>query len=299
MNWDDLRILLAVSRQSKLDRVAISLGIDATTISRRLKRLEETFGETFFERTRRGHILTPRGEIVVRRAEAMESNWLAIERSGIKSNLVSGRVRLGVTEGLGATVIAPMISEFSKQWPAIDVDLIALSGFVSVSKREADMSILLARPRTGRLKVQRLKKYMLHLYGSKEYIESNAPITDIEALQQQKLISYVDDLIYSPQLRYFDEVFPGLQPQYTSTSILAQLEMTRSGAGLCILPSFIAARHSDLVPVLAEEIRVERSFWLVVHEDVANFSRIRAVKEAIMSSFEQKKSLFTTPDLAQ
>lgn len=124
-------------------------------------------------------------------------------------------------------------------------------------------------------------------------MQQHAPIKTIAALHKQRLIGYVDDLIYSPQLRYFDEVLPGLRPQISSTSILAQLEMTRAGTGLCILPSFIANRYPELTPVLVDQINVERSFWLVVHEDVANYSRIRVVKDCIVEMFEQNKERFS------
>lgn len=281
MNWDDLRLFLVVSRHAKLEEAAAVLRMDATTISRRLRRLESAIGDTLFERTRHGHILTSRGEDVARQAEAMETSWLSIEESGQTRQSVSGRVRLGVTEGLGAALIAPSMRRLAVEWPSLEVDLIALSGFVSVPKREADMSILLTRPQSGRLKIRRLADYTLHLYGSKNYLEKYGPIRSRAELQDHTLIGYVDDLIYSPQLRYFDEVLPGLHPQFASPSILAQLEMTRAGTGLCILPRFLASTCQELQVLLESDIRVERTFWLVVHEDVASFARIRVINDCV------------------
>ncbi|GAB5459063.1 MAG: LysR family transcriptional regulator [Henriciella sp.] len=281
MNWDDLRLFLVVSRHAKLEEAAAVLRMDATTISRRLRRLESAIGDTLFERTRHGHILTSRGEDVARQAEAMETSWLSIEESGQTRQSVSGRVRLGVTEGLGAALIAPSMRRLAVEWPSLEVDLIALSGFVSVPKREADMSILLTRPQSGRLKIRRLADYTLHLYGSRNYLEKYGPIRSRAELQDHTLIGYVDDLIYSPQLRYFDEVLPGLHPQFASPSILAQLEMTRAGTGLCILPRFLASTCQELQVLLENDIRVERTFWLVVHEDVASFARIRVINDCV------------------
>ncbi|WP_084396690.1 LysR family transcriptional regulator [Henriciella aquimarina] len=279
MNWDDLKIFLDVSRQPKLDSAATHLHLDATTISRRIKRLEQELGLTLFERTRRGHVLTPSGERLAARVEEMESLSLDIQSESASEKSAAGRIRLGVTEGLGSAVIAPALGAFKRQHPKIDVDLIALSGFVSVPKRQADMSILLTRPSAGRLKVRKLTDYSLKLYGAAGYIDRHPPVASRADLQHHTLIGYVDDLIYSSQLRYFDELLPGLTPQLCSPSIVAQAEMVSAGAGLGILPVFMAERLPHLKPILPADIHVTRSFWLSLHEDVASLTRNRLMAD--------------------
>ncbi|MAN65488.1 LysR family transcriptional regulator [uncultured Hyphomonas sp.] len=279
MNWDDLKIFLDVTRQPKLEGAAAHLQMDATTISRRIKRLEQELGVTLFERTRRGHVLTPAGERLTSQAEAMESVSLDILSETASERSAAGRIRLGVTEGLGSAVIAPALKHFKHSHPKIDIDLISLSGFVSVPKRQADMSILLTRPAAGRLKVRKLSDYSLRLYGSRDYFEESPSIASRSDLQDHTLIGYVDDLIYSSQLRYFDELLPGLRPHICSPSILSQLEIVASGAGLGILPVFMAQKLPALVPVLPDDILVTRSFWLAVHQDVASLTRNRLMIE--------------------
>lgn len=284
MNWDDLKIFLAVSRATRLDKAADALKQDPTTVSRRLRRLEQELGLTLFERTRRGHALTPAGEKLAARVEAMESLSQDIISEGTSENSAAGRVRLGVTEGLGSTVIAPALVAFRHANPNIDVDLVALSGFVSVPKREADMSILLTRPAAGPMKIRKLSDYTLKLYGSEDYLGRFPPVTLRSDLQSHTLVGYVNDLIYSSQLRYFDELLPGLTPHLSSSSIVAQLEMVRAGAGLGILPEFMAKRSPGLVNLLPHDIRVERSFWLAIHEDVHELKRIRLMSEFLVEA---------------
>ncbi|NQY98769.1 MAG: LysR family transcriptional regulator [Henriciella sp.] len=274
MNWDDLRVFLAVARQPKLEAVAAQLNMDATTISRRIRKLESKLGDTLFERTRRGHVLTPAGEHLTKRVEEMESVSLDIS-TGSEAKLAVGRVRLGVPEGLGATVVAPALKSFRAIYPKIDVDLIALSGFVSVPKREADMSLLLARPTSGRLKVKKISDYTLGLYATEDYLASAPPISSKDGLSAHTLIGYVDDLIYSSQLRYLDELVPGLTPDLCSPSILAQREMIAAGAGVGILPNFMAEKTDRLIRLIPGRINVVRTFWLAVHEDVARLKRNR------------------------
>lgn len=281
MNWDDLKVFLEVARQSRLERAAGQLQVDATTISRRIKRLENGLGLTLFERTRRGHALTPAGERLAERVEAMESVSLDILSESASQHLAAGRIRLGAPEGLGAAVIAPSLADFRQSHPGIAIDLIALSGFVSVPKRQADMSILLARPTAGRLKVRRLSDYTLRLYGADSYLASSPPVRSRADLPNHTLIGYVDDLIYSAQLRYFDELLPGLRPHLCSPSILAQAEMVAAGAGIGILPTFLTERMTGLKALLDEEIRVTRTFWLVVHQDVAGLTRNRILADYI------------------
>lgn len=278
MNWDDLRVFLAVARQPKLDAVAAQMNLDATTISRRIRRLEKTLGSTLFERTRRGHVLTPAGEGLTKRVEEMESISFDVSASS-DAKLAEGRVRLGVPEGLGATVVAPALRAFRAIYPKIDVDLIALSGFVSVPKREADMSVLLARPTAGRLKAKKVSDYTLGLYATQSYLSAAPPVRAKADLPDHTLVGYVDDLIYSSQLRYLDELVPGLVPDLSSPSILAQREMIAAGAGIGILPNFMAQKADRLIRLIPDEIDVERTFWLAVHEDVARLKRNRHMVE--------------------
>lgn len=295
MNWDDLRLFLEVARRQTLDEAATSLRQDATTISRRLRRLETQLGQTLFERTRRGHILSSAGERLVVHVEAMEASAAGILDAGDAASDMAGHVRLGVPEGLGVSFIAPALSELATQYPQLHIDLITLSGFVSVPKREADMSILLTRPQTGRLKVLKLGDQSLCLYGHKSYLKDHPPVKMLQDLQDHTLIGYVEDRIYSSQLRYFDEVLTGLTPTLCSTNINVQHQLIVQGAGIGVLPRFIAHQSPDLEIVLKDEITITRSFWLVIHEDVANLARIKAMRDFLVQLFSAQADVLKAP----
>ena len=290
MNWDDLRLLLDVSRHPRLADVAARTGLDATTISRRLRRLETDLGLELFERTPKGHLLTPAGQAVADKAEGLEHSAAEIASlSESEGPLATGRVRLGVTEGLGSLLLAPAMARFAVQAPHVGLDIIAVSGFVSVPKREADMSIMLTRPKAGRLKVRKLSDYVLHLYAHPDYLARTRPVTAVADLAEHDLIGYVDDLIYSSQLRYHE----GLTPRFCSPSIVAQWQMAREGAGIAVLPHFIAGNDLQLVSVLPEAVSLQRSFWLAVHEDVHATSRVRAVGDFLDELFADSAARLT------
>ena len=139
------------------------------------------------------------------------------------------------------------------------------------------MSIMLTRPKTGRLKVRKLSDYVLQLYAHPDYLARNGRVRTVADLAEHDLIGYVDDLIYSSQLRYHEDIMPGLTPRFCSPSIVAQWQMAREGAGIAVLPHFIAGHDPQLISVLPEAVRIERAFWLAVHEDIHATSRARAV----------------------
>ena len=147
------------------------------------------------------------------------------------------------------------------------------------------MSIMLTRPKTGRVKVRKLSDYVLQMYAHPAYLARTQPVEQVSDLAEHDLIGYVDDLIYSSQLRYHEDIAPGLTPRFCSPSIVAQWQMAREGAGLAVLPHFIAAGDSSLVHVLPDQVRIERAFWLAVHEDVHGTTRVRAVSNFLDDLF--------------
>jgi len=277
-DWDDLRIFLAVARARKVAPAARALGIDATTIGRRLARLAVSLEAPLFETIGGERQLTERGQTLFAHAETIESAALAAmgEVSG-DSRSLSGHVRLSVAEGFATWVLAPALGDFHRAHPAIRVDLITASGFLNPSKREADIAVMLARPRRGRLTAAKLADYRLRLYAAETYLARHGAPRTPQELGRHSLLSYVPEFLYSPELDYLGEIAPGLEPELRSTSINVQYRLVASGAGIGVLPAFIAGRDPALRRVLASEVEITRSLWLVTHSDVRRLARIEAV----------------------
>lgn len=275
MQWDDLRHFLAVSRAGQLARAAAGLGVDATTVGRRLRRLEKALGQTLFEQTQEGQTLTEAGEQLLLKAEAIEREVRAIEASPEAGQHLAGSIRLSVSEGFGTWFVAHHLASFAAAHPKLRIDLVASSGFLNPSRREADVAILLARPRKGPLFTRKLTDYRLRLYAARSYLAARGPVPNVEALRGHPLIGYVPDLLYAPELRYLAEIAPALEPRIRSTSINAQNRLVASGAGIAVLPCFIGDADAHLVRVL-DDISVTRSFWLVTHADTRQLPRVDA-----------------------
>ena len=281
MRWDDLHIFLAVARSGQLARAAPALGIDATTVGRRLRRLEQALGQTLFEQTREGQVLTDAGEQLLLKAEAIERQFRDIEAQPGPDRPLSGAIRVSVSEGFGTWLVAHHLPAFAADHPQLRVDLVASSGFLNPSRREADIAVLLARPRQGPLFTKKLTDYGLRLYAARSYLEHHDPIRAVADLRAHTLIGYVPDLLYAPELRYLVEIAPDLDPRLRSTSINAQYRLVAAGGGLAVLPCFIGDADERLARVL-DEVRITRSFWLVTHADTRRLARVQAFASWLM-----------------
>ncbi|MDC8758277.1 LysR family transcriptional regulator [Janthinobacterium fluminis] len=278
LDWDNMRIFLELTRSQGLVDAAKKLGIDHSTVSRRIRKFEEQVGTQLFDRHNGGHQLTPEGQRLMEYAENIESTvYAATAELGEHNRLLSGQVRLGATEGFGAYVLAPQLAHFCERHPHIGVDLIAVPRFVSLSKREADVVISIERPQSGPYVVTKLADYRLKLYATPAYLASHAPIGALADLAGHPLMGYVDDLLFSAELRYIDKVAPGARPAFRSTSITAQYQAARRGRGLAILPCFLAQQERDLVAVLDAEIDLVRSFWMVSPSERRHIARVSAL----------------------
>lgn len=277
-DWDDLRIFLTVARMRRVAPAARALGIDATTIGRRLGRLERALNTTLFEQSGGERLLTPRGAALLRHAESVEGATLdaMADVRGERQSL-SGQVRLSVAEGFGTWILAPGLAAFHQEHPGINLDVITASGFLNPSKREADMAVMLARPQSGHLTVQRLADYRLHLYASRDYVARRGLPESRADLLRHTLIGYVPEFLFTPELDYLDEVHTGLEATLRSSSINIQRRLVLDGAGIGVLPDFMTVADVELTRILASDLAIIRSFWLVTHRDLTNLARIAAV----------------------
>lgn len=274
--WNDLQDFLAVARAGQIARAAALVGVDATTIARRLRRLEARLGRTLFEQTRNGQVLTEAGEALLAEVEQMQiaAERIVESRAGSGSSL-SGVLRISVSEGFGTWLVAEHLHAFAAAHPALTIDLAASSGFLSPSRREADVAVVLARPRHGPVVAGKLSDYALHLYAARDRLARHGAVT-IESLgAAHPMIGYIPDLLYAPELRFADDTATLPPPLLRSSSIAAQARLIATGAGVGVLPHFIGGRATGLVRVLPE-VTIRRTFWLVTHRDTRQLRRVRA-----------------------
>ena len=289
MNWDDYRFFLAVARTGRLSSAGQQLGVDHATVGRRIKALESSLKTNLFDRSPQGYSLTDEGQNLVSMAEAMESSAISAQLElGGQNDTISGVVRIGALEGMATAILAECAADLCKTHPSLELQIVTMPRTFSLSKREADIAIAVSPPTSGRLKFRKISDYTLHLYGTREYLATEAPIEGVEDLRRIRGIGYVPDLIHDKELDYIPLLGPDVKPVLTSTSVHVQLAATLANGGVCILHDFIAKEYPQLVKVLPDEISFTRTFWYIVHEDYAKSQRIRIVSDAMIEHIRRK-----------
>ena len=297
MNWDDIKVFLEVARTERLSIAAKRLAMDASTVSRRLHKLEQQLKSQLFERTIDGHVLTNDGKKLLDSARQMEQNASqALEKITNNNQENCGKVRIGVTEAFGNFFIASHLLTLQQDFPNIQIDLLHFSRFVKISRNEADIAIAVERPKSTSMIVSKLCDYKLQLYAHPCYLNQ---ITEREIqlknLGQHKWVSYVDSLLFTEELSYSKELAAHLNtplvPSFSSTSIISQYNAIKSGLGIGILPCFIGDLDNELIKLHAPQIDIVRSFWLVTHPESKRLSHVATVWDYLKQLVKQHESL--------
>ena len=291
MNWDDVRIFLAVARSGQILGAAKALGLNHATVARRLTALETALGSTLFTRKTNGSELSGAGERFLSHAEAMESAMLAASASAGADSRVEGTVRVGAPDGFGVAFLAPRLGQLIERHKGLRIELVPVPRSFSLSRREADIAVTLERPQEGRLVARKLTDYRLGLYASRAYLAQHGTPADLEALQQHTLVGYVTDLLFTASLDYTAEFHRNWQSRLAVSSAMGQTEAVRAGAGIGILHAFMAQGDAELVPVLPAHI-LTRSYWTVVHEDLRAIRRVALVAEFLSEIVMRDRAMF-------
>lgn len=292
-DWTALQSFLAVVRTGRLTAAARQLGIDHSTLSRRIGALEKSLQARLFERHVTGYTLTPEGGRLLTSAQAMESIALvALTDIAGASQQVAGTVRVGAPDGFGTAFLASRIGRLSELHPELVIQLVTVPRVFSLSKREADIAIGLARPREGRLHARKLTDFSLGLYGGHGYLAARPALRNRAELKQHRFVGYIEDMVLAPELDYLPLVADGVAPCLTCSSLAAQMHATVAGCGLCVLPCFMADGEPRLERVLPAAVALTRSFWLIVHADLRGLARIRTVADFIGREVKAAAGLF-------
>jgi molybdate transport repressor ModE-like protein len=291
MDWDNLRIFLAIARAGQILSAAKALQLNHATVARRLDALEDALGVKLFERRTTGTMLTAAGEKLLARAERMESELLQAD-VGAGPNTVSGVVRVGAPDGFGTFHLAAHLAKLANQHPSLTIQLVPLPRTFSLSRREADIIVTIERPKLGKAIIKKLTDYSLSVYAAKSYLKRHGFIQSTDDLQNKLFITYVEDIAYSRALDYTAELARLMPRHYECGSVIAQMEAVRAGEGIGILHDYAATPHADLIRILPD-MRFFRTYWLMSHPDTHDTARVSAVYGAIVDSVKQRSTAFS------
>jgi DNA-binding transcriptional LysR family regulator len=279
LDWNDLRYFLAVHRSGNLARAGAELGINATTVSRRLTALEEQVHARLFDRTPDGYVLTSPGTSLVEYAERMEIEALALERIVVGADTrAEGSVRMTVTEMLATRFIMPFLSRFRAQNPGVTLEIECTNRTVSLARREADIALRLARPREDNVATKKLATIPIALYASQSYVAQNGlPDSPDESLAGHSVLMFAKSRTFELENTWLEARTQGAHVALRSDSVSSIYAATVGSLGIALLPRAVADRDTRLTRLETKSAPEPRVIWQAVHVDLQKNARIRAV----------------------
>jgi DNA-binding transcriptional LysR family regulator len=290
-NWNDLVFFLELARHGRLMPAARRLKVDYTTVSRRISELEKDLAVTLFERKPDGFVLTEEGHRLLAIAEKMEALSASIVDSvRLAPSDPAGRVRLATMEGIAAYYLTERIGEFNARHPNIVIELVTERHLINLTKREADVSISFVPPLGPRLSVRKSGTFGLGLFASAAYLGARGTPSRKADLADHDFVDYVIDLVAIAKVHWLLDVLEPEHVVFRSTSMAAQQNAIASGQGIGLLPFFSAKRDPRLIPVLPNDVRVQRELFIGVHEDIEYVGRVRALVRFLTELFERDEA---------
>ena len=284
MDWDDLRVFLAVVRDEGLSRAGRRLAMDPSTVGRRIARLEQVLGHALFVKSPQGYTLTTEGTRLLPHAEAAEQALTGASESLGQAGELTGQLRIGAPDGCANYLLPQVAAKLCDAHPGLEIQIVALPRVFNLSKREADFAIAVSRPESGRLVVQRLCDYHLHLAAGQDYLAAHGPVATLADLRGLRLIGYIPDMIFDRELDYLAPLLDrsGAEPaRLTSNSVSVQMQAIRAGAGVGIVHDFAIPFTPGVRPLLSDQFSLKRSFWMIRHADDRRSERLNLLAEEI------------------
>lgn len=286
---DDLRYLLAVARTKNRTLAAAELGVDASTVTRRIRALEHALGVELVRHSTSGWDLTADGVEVAKSAEPIEASVTrAVRAVADGGGSLRGNVRVIAPDAFGAVFVAPTLVRLRQRHPDLTAELLTATREPTVHQSGFDIGITVGTAITSRLVSEPIGDYSLGLYATRQYLADNGVPGTPADLAHHAVIWYVDSLLEVGDLDLRHHL-PGIAPALMSTNVFAQLEATRSGGGVGLLPAFLADRHEELIRVLADRVNIRLGFNLVARHDRVGSPAVAAVRNALHREIRERR----------
>jgi DNA-binding transcriptional LysR family regulator len=276
--WSDWALVLAVCRAGSLAGAAEALGVDATTVGRRVEALEVGCGLRLFERTARGVRLSPAAEALVPRLEALEAGFYQVEREVAGSaGGTPGDVRVTCSESMGVALVAPAAAAFHQRHPATRLRLITSTRSMALLRREADVALRMVAPKEPSLISRKAGQLAFGLYGSPALLKRVGPLAALDALRGLPVLGLEEELAGLPEARFLAKATASSASSFSTNSLLCLVEAVRTGLGLGVLPCLLGDGARGVARAWPTPLG-QRPIWLVFP---AELQRATAVREVV------------------
>jgi len=285
MQWDDLRIFLAVAREGSISGAAKRLAVQHSTVSRRLRSLEESLATPLLERKTSGYELTEAGEELRLSASKIEVQILEFEGSvGGQESGVSGELKVTAINNMASSILMPMFTRFSASYPDIELHVQVSNKFVRLAERDADIAIRLTNSPTDTLIGTRLATVASTVYGARDYC------SDVRAGSAKKKWLGIECCGF--HMTWTKEACPEHDHNFFVDDTLLTVAALREGAGLAYLPCFMGDSEPSLVRFCPPERQHDLGLWLLYHRDLRRTKRVKLFREHMLQGVADVAALF-------
>lgn len=295
LDWDDLRYFLAIARHRTLSGAARALGVQQSTMGRRLEALEERAGAKLLQKTPSGFVLTEAGEAILGNVERIESETLAVERviTG-KDVRLEGAVRLTAVENFTVKLLTPILAKFHEKYPGIILELVPDTRLLSLTKREADVALRFVRFTQHDIAVRKVADVAFGVYASRDYLERYGLPDLAQGAAGHRILLAQEDLMSAAHMAWFSGLTGRASVVLRSNSSSTHVVAAEAGMGIGCLPRYLGDS--------ARLIRIETSppaplneLWMGVHNDIRHTPRIREVTNFIAAALKQQAHVLNPP----
>jgi len=294
LNWNDLRYFLEVARAGRYLTAAKRMGVNHTTVSRRIAALEDALQTPLFESDEKGLHLTPAGEAVLPLAQQCEDiAVLTKERVASDQRSLSGNLRIGAPDGLGNLFIANQLTQFVHRNPDLNLRLVPVPQNLNLIKREVDIAITLEPSERRDIHCKKLTDYQLFLYVSREYLQNNdVDLEDIQSIKQHPFAGYIPDILYTEQLGFNRLIDDQLIERFQGATVMSQFQFIANGGGFGVLPHFMVQDDPRFVQVLPDQIHFVRSYWILTPLELRRRANVRSISTELEQLIAQHRDQF-------
>ncbi len=292
--WDDLRIVLAIARAGGLRKAAAALGVNHSTMFRRLNALEHALGSKLFERLAAGYRPTDSGQRLLEAAERMETEALALDRDLTgRDTRLTGTVRVTASETLAFGALSGEIALFRTQHPGIAVELMVDNRVLDLSRREADIAFRAARPAEGDLFGRKLADVVWRFYAAPGYFKAHGKPRALRDLDKHDVIGWGEATQPTKAAAWLAKHSTKTPVSYRTGSLVNQMLAAKAGIGLALLPTYLGGNQAGLAPVMPPLADLRTELWLVTHRSLKDTARIRAFMEIVGDGVKKRLAAAT------
>lgn len=283
LQWDDVRYFLELARLGSLSGAARALGVEHSTVARRIGSLEQSLNIRLFDRLAKRWSLTHEGEMLTAQAQRLDDEAQAFSRAVLGASSLRGTVRLSAPPVLASHFLVPGLAAIRSRWQGIDLQVVGESRDANLVRGEADLAVRLARPTAPGLSARRIGELGYGAYAAHGYVNRPA--------EAWEFLGYDGSLSHVPQQRWLDRMAGDRRFVLRCNDLATLLHAARAGMGIAALPHFLAARDSALTPLSSHACPAPRQLWLVMHPDVKRSPRIRLMADVLIALVRDRKDL--------